>query len=161
MPQIEKKMSLEEAFQRLSARCAVAECAPYDLLRKMERWNLDEDSRQTVLQRLKKHGYVDEQRYASAYVRDKFNYAGWGKIKIMHGLRQKGISTSLAGNALDEIPDKDYRELLKQLLLSKSKGIKAKSQFERNGKLLRFAVSRGFEQWMVMECMDGLSRCAE
>ncbi len=76
----------------------------------------------------------------------------------MHGLRLKGIGLLLAERALDEIPEKDYRELLKRLLSSKSKGIKAQSQFERNAKLVRFAMSRGFEQWMVMECINDLSR---
>lgn len=153
---MKKNLSMEEAFLRLSARCAVAECAPFDLLRKMEGWGLDDESQQVVLQRLKERGYVDEQRYASAYVRDKFNYAGWGKMKIVQGLRRKGFSSSECDSAWQEINEEDYRKLLIRLLISKSKSIKAQSAFERKAKLARFALGRGFEQWLVMESLEDL-----
>ena len=153
---MKKILSMNEAFQRLSARCAVAEYAPSDLLRKMVGWGLDEEARQAVLQRLKGQNYVNEQRYASAYVRDKFNYAGWGKMKIMQGLRGKGFSPSECDRAWQEIPEDDYRRLLMRLLASKSKSVKAQSLFERKAKLARFACSRGFEQWLVMDSLEKL-----
>ena len=156
MSQMKKTLSTDEAFQRLSARCAVAACAPLDLLRKMEGWGLDEESRLAVLQRLKEQGYVNEQRYASAYVRDKFNYAGWGRMKIMQGLRGKGFSPSECDRAWQEINEEDYRKSLIRLLISKSKSIKARSAFERKAKLARFAFGRGFEQWLVMESLEEL-----
>lgn len=153
---MKKNLSMDEAFLRLSARCAVAECAPFDLLRKMEGWGLDDESRQAVLQRLKAQGYVNEQRYASAYVRDKFNYAGWGKMKIVQGLRRKGFSPSECDSVWQEINEEDYRKSLIRLLISKSKSIKAQSVFERKAKLARFALGRGFEQWIVMESLEDL-----
>ena len=153
---MKKKLSMDEAFLRLSARCAVAECAPFDMLRKMEVWGLDDESRQAVLQRLKEYGYVNEPRYASAYVHDKFNYARWGKMKIVQGLRSKGFSTSECDSAWQEINEEDYRKSLIRLLISKSKSIKARSVFERKAKLARFALGRGFEQWLVMESLEEL-----
>lgn len=156
MQHIDKKYTPEEAFSRLSARCATAECAPLDLIRKMEGWGLDETEQMTVMERLKKYKYVDEQRFASAYVRDKFQYSGWGKLKIMQGLRQKGISGEVAARAWQEIPEEEYEALLMRLLTTKSESVRAASRFEKYGKLMRFALSRGFEQWMVADCLERL-----
>ena len=51
----------------------------------------------------------------------------------------------MAWRHLNEIDEEEYLSILRDLLASKRKSIHAKDDYELNGKLMRFAVSRGFE----------------
>jgi regulatory protein len=47
------------------------------------------------------------------------------------------------------IDEDDYDELLFELLKSKLRGLKYESEYEKQGKLFRFAQSRGFENKFI------------
>ena len=64
-------------------------------------------------------------------------------------LREKGIEKEDINCALDEIDDGEYQELLAALLKNKSKTIKYDFEYEKQGKLFRFAQSRGFENQVI------------
>ena len=55
---------------------------------------------------------------------------------------------------LDAIPDEKYIEILRPLINSKRKTVKAKSEYEANMKLIKFALGRGFEMKIIRQCMD-------
>ena len=92
-------------------------------------------------------------RYAKAFVRDKYRFNQWGKIKIAQSLRQKHLASADILVAMEEIDDEEYFSILEHLLERKLQGIKARNVFERNGKLIRFAASRGYEMDDVLRCM--------
>ena len=93
---------------------------------------------------LKKERYLDTQRFCKAFVRDKYRFARWGRMKIAQALRQKQLSSEDIAAGLDEIDETEYCENLKELLRQKSKTVSGKNEYERNTKLIRFAVGRGF-----------------
>lgn len=47
-----------------------------------------------TLGRLETESYIDEARYARAFVNDKFRFDHWGRIKIRYALRQRVYQTS-------------------------------------------------------------------
>ena len=156
---MKKEMTEQEAFLQLASLCANAEHCQHEMLEKMRKWELPEAVQARVMARLVKERYVDDERYARAFVKDKIRYNKWGRRKVQQALWLKHIDGAIQQTVLDEIDDDEYLKVLKPLLKQKSKGIKAESDYERNQKLVRFALGRGFtfdiiRQWLDVEDME-------
>lgn len=151
---MKKEMTEQEAFLQLASLCANAEHCQHEMLEKMRKWELTEAVQARVMARLVKERYVDDERYARAFVKDKIRYNKWGRRKVKQALWLKRIDDNIQQTVLDEISDEEYLKVLKPLLKQKSKGIKAESDYERNQKLVRFALSRGFTFDIIRQCLD-------
>ncbi len=149
-----KQKSEQEAFLTLAALCAQAEHCQYEMMEKMRRWEMDEESQAHVMERLTKEHYVDDERFARAFVKDKLRYNKWGRRKIEQALWQKHIDESIRQQALDDIDDEEYLSVLQPLLKQKRKTTKATDDYELNRKLVRFALGRGFTFDIIRQCLD-------
>lgn len=144
----------EEAFNRVASYCSAAEHCRAEISEKLQRWGIAYKTIGEILDRLTKEKYIDEERFCRAFVKDKFRFAKWGKMKIAQELYMKKIPSDVAWRHLNEIDDQEYLSLLESLLASKRKSIHAKDDYELNGKLMRFAMSRGFEMKDIKRCID-------
>lgn len=144
----------EEAYARAAARCAVKEYCRADWLRKLREVGVGEADAEAVVARLEREGFVDESRYARAFVHDKWEYDRWGRIKIRAALRQKGLSATDVDEALAQIDEEAYAAGLRALLAAKRRTVKADSDYARRQKLARFAAGRGFEPVLVVRMLD-------
>ena len=151
---MKKEMTEQEAYLQLAALCAQAEHCEQEMRDKMKRWELDETVQNRIIERLVKERYIDNERYARAFVKDKIRYNKWGRRKVQQGLWMKRIDASIQQQALDEIDEKEYLDVLRPLLKQKRKGIKASSDYELNQKLVRFALGRGFTFDIIRQCLD-------
>ena len=124
------------------------------MLEKMRRWELPEEEQARVMQRLISERYVDDERYARAFVKDKVRYNKWGRRKVEQALWQKHIDEDIRQRVLDEVDDEEYLSVLRPLLKQKRKSTKANSDYELNQKLVRFAISRGFTYDIIRQCLD-------
>ena len=122
-----------------------------EVWKKLDTTDLTQQEKERIVHRLLDEGYVDEARYARAFVRDKFRFNDWGRMKIAQGLRAKQISEAAIRNALTEIDDDDYRRALRKALQAKQRTLREGNEYERNGKLIRFALGRGFEMAVVLQ----------
>ena len=147
-------MTEQEAYLRLAALCAQAEHCEQEMRDKMRRWGLDETAQDKVVERLTKERYIDEERYARAFVKDKIRYNKWGRRKVQQALWMKHISDDIQQQVLDEIDEKEYLDVLRPLLKQKRKSVKAASDYEMNQKLVRFALGRGFTFDIIRQCLD-------
>ena len=84
-------MTADEVLYKLAARCSVSEQCMSDIEAKLAKFDLPEEEKIRILRHLVEEKYVDDERYAEAYVRDKYRFNKWGRIKIAQGLRMKGI----------------------------------------------------------------------
>lgn len=148
------EISPDEALKKLSALCAKTEHSTGEMRDKMRRWGLSEKDQAAVIAKLVEHQYVDDERFARAFVRDKLLYNHWGERKIAQALWQKGITDDIARAALSEIGCEEYSEQLRPLLDNKARSIKADSEYERRQKLIRFALGRGFGMDEILSCLD-------
>ena len=144
----------QEAYLTLTALCAQAEHCQWEMLEKMRRWEVPEEAQARVMQRLVKEKYVDDERYAEAFVKDKIRYNKWGRRKVDQGLWQKHIDADIRKRVLDEVDDDEYLSVLRPLLKQKRKTTKANSDYELNQKLMRFAMGRGFTFDIIRQCID-------
>ena len=147
-------MTEQEAYLQLAALCAQAEHCQQEMRDKMRRWELDESVQNRIIDRLIKERYVDDERYARAFVKDKIRYNKWGRRKVQQALWQKRIDADIQQRVLDEIDEKEYLDVLRPLLKQKRKSIRAANDYELNQKLARFALSRGFTFDLIRQCMD-------
>ena len=146
--------SEKEAYLTLAALCAQAEHCQWEMLEKMRRWEVPEEAQARVMQRLVKERYVDDERYAQAFVKDKIRYNKWGRRKVEQALWQKHIDEDIRKRVLDEVDDDEYLKVLRPLLKQKRKSTKANSDYELNQKLMRFAMGRGFTFDIIRQCLD-------
>jgi regulatory protein len=147
-------MTADEILYKLAARCSTSEQCLSDVEAKLKRYDLSEEERTRILQHLVEEKYIDDKRYAEAFVRDKYRFNKWGRIKIAQGLRMKGIDNGTVNEAMELIDETEYLHILRELIKAKRKSIRGKSDYEVNGKLTRFAIGRGFEFAAIRSCMD-------
>ena len=148
------RRSENDAYLTLAALCAQAEHCQWEMQEKMRRWELPEEEQARVMQRLVSERYVDDERYARAFVKDKVRYNKWGRRKVEQALWQKHIDDDIRQRVLDEVDDSEYLAVLKPLLQQKRRSTKAANDYELNQKLVRFAVSRGFTFDIIRQCLE-------
>ena len=109
-----------------------------------------------MLARLVAERFIDDARYAEAFVRDKLNLSGWGVYKIGATLRAKGLSADVVAAALEQSSSSDMEARLEALIRRKAPSVKAKSAFERRAKLMRYALSQGYDYEMARICVESV-----
>lgn len=149
-----KQKTEADAYLTLAALCAQAEHCQYEMLEKMKRWDLSEEAQARIMAKLIAERYVDDLRYARAFVNDKIHYNKWGRRKVQQGLWMKRIDKVIQREVLDEIDEKEYLNILKPMLKQKRRSIKAANDYEMNQKLVRFALGRGFTFDIIRQCLD-------
>ena len=149
-----KPMSEEQALARLTALCASAEHCTGEMIDKMTKWEISEEAQARIMEHLVKNKYVDDERYCRAFVHDKMEYNHWGRRKIEQALYVKHVDKAIQKTVLDEIPDEDFIDILRPLIVQKRRQTRANSEYEMNMKLMRFAASRGFTIEQIRQCID-------
>jgi regulatory protein len=136
-------------LQRAAAHCSRKEQSSFQVREKLREWGAPGEWTEQILQTLQEQKYVDDRRFASLFVKDKFRLNKWGKVKIAHMLHQHGISEELTRLSLDEIDDEEYYNACRQLTRNKSVSLKERNPFTRKGKLFRYLSGRGFESDLI------------
>ena len=151
---MKKEMTEQEAYLQLATLCAQAEHCEQEMRDKMKRWEIDETVQNRIIVRLVKERYIDNERYARAFVKDKIRYNKWGMRKVQQALWMKRIDNDIQQRVLDEIDEKEYLDVLRPLLKQKRKSTKAANDYELNQKLVRFALGRGFTFDIIRQCLE-------
>jgi regulatory protein len=149
-----KNYSTDELLNFAASLCAASERCTSEMLDKLKRRGAAPDVAQAIVDKLQKEHFIDELRYARAFVRDKYRFDRWGKQKIRMMLYTKSISPKNIDIALTEINREDYLTNLSDLLQNKQKNVKAKDDYERRAKIIRFALSKGYEMDDILFVLD-------
>ena len=152
MAEIQFKTALTKAMRLCSQR----EMCKSDIETKLELWGVTKSDSHKILDILHNENFINEERYAKAFVNDKFTYNKWGKIKIASQLRTKKIPTAIINSALDVIDNDHYIATLETILKLHKKSVKAKNDYELKSKLIRFGLSRGFESYLLYELLGNV-----
>ena len=151
-------MSDKERYNTLlnkaMAYCAGKESCRTDAGQKLASWGADDKEIENIINQLVKEKFIDEERYATAFVKDKFRQNKWGKVKIAVVLRMKKIGDETISKAMDSIDEAEYLDLLKSIVEKQRKTVRAKNQYELKGKLLRHCLSKGFESHLLYNILN-------
>jgi len=162
MDKITKKTLSDEAILlRVRKYCALRERSKKEVSKKLSDLGVMEDKALLIIEKLQQEGFLNENRYVSAYARGKFRNKKWGRKKIEMELKKQGITKELLQKGLNEIESRDYLQVLDKLLLKKWKTLKAKTdhaEYSDNDlfspamqKLLNYAMQKGFEYDIIVD----------
>ena len=151
----------EQALASLMRTCARAERCSSDALRSMRRWGLSDADARGVLERLVRERFIDDGRYAEAYVREKMRFSGWGERKIRAALRAKYIAPAIIDRAMAQLVPEEDTSRLEEVLRKKAAKTTARDLYDLKGKLVRFGMSRGFDLDDVLEITEQILRARE
>ena len=146
---MKKEYTLEELLHKAASYCSISEHCVLEVEDKLTAWGVSDEDKRKIIDRLKSEDFINEKRYCTYFVKDKFRFNKWGKIKISYNLKAKGLDKEVVQNAMSTIDDGEYEELLASLLKAKLVGLKYEFEYEKQGKLFRFAQSRGFENNVI------------
>lgn len=145
---------LIKALDYAMSYCARGERTETEVRQKLDRFELTAEEMSGIFQNLRSEGFIDHDRFARMYCREKFSQNQWGKIKIRKALERKGLDESSIQKGLQEIDPEAYQDLLKTHLMSKLAKLKDTNIFIRKGKLFRFAAQKGFEPDLIYRLID-------
>jgi regulatory protein len=145
--------TLQEARRKAEHYCAWQERCHSEVDNKLSELGLNTEERGEIMSFLIKEGFLNEERFARAYARGKFRQLQWGRIKIVQGLKQKGLNQTLINLALSEIAEEDYMETLVGLAQKKARSLKG-PMLQRKAALLRYLQGRGFESEQAYKIVD-------
>ena len=146
-----KPLSPEQVLDKMAKYCAYQERCVKDVTEKLKTFEIGDKEKEAILSYLIDNRFVNNERFAKAFVRGKINQSGWGLNKIRFHLMQKGISKELIDEALQAFDEEMYRQRLIEVLTTKAKTVKAANDFEKKRKLAAYAIQKGFEAPLVWE----------
>ena len=144
-------MTADQILDKMAKYCAYQERSVKEVTDKLKTFEISEKNREEIINYLIDNKFVNDERFAHAFVRGKINQSGWGVNKIRFHLIQKGVSKEIIDEALQSFDEEAYRQRLVEVLKAKAKTVKAVNDFERNRKLAAYAIQKGFEAPLVWE----------
>ena len=146
-------MDYNSAYKKAARLCGQQEHCCTDIKEKLVKWGSTPETVKNVITNLVNEKFIDENRYAGFYARDKFKLNGWGKQRIIWNLRQKKIKDDIIQTAIKTIDQDEYEKKLLKMLQEKSEKIKDKVLAEKKAVIVTFASSRGFEMNEIMKLL--------
>lgn len=149
-PKERRTKTPEQALSALMRLCARAEKSEGDARRLMHGWGVAEADAEKVLARLVGERFIDDARYAEAFVREKLRLSGWGEYKLRAALQRKGIARETIDAALQQIDRTGMADRLAEQLARKARNIRTNTPYELKTKLIRYGLSLGYDYEAVL-----------
>ena len=148
----EYRSKLYHYFMKLLAR---REYSRAELNRKAHQKGYDNRLITILLDEFEANDYISDQRYARAFVKDKFSINRWGPIKIKSHLIKKGIDKKIADQVITSfITDDEMFSTCQKLLSKKASHFKREDdQYKRQQKMMRYLASRGFPSYICIKAV--------
>lgn len=152
----QKTYTVNEATKILENYCAYQERCHKEVEQKLYGLNMISIAKEQIILHLLQHNFLNEERFAKAFVRGKFSIKKWGKVKIINELKFKGISAYNINSGLQEINQEDYLKTIQVAAEKKLNLIKEPTKFKKSTKLATFLISKGFESELVYKIIKDL-----
>jgi len=144
------------ALNKAMVLCSSREYCCEDIRSKLTVLGVDNVDSEKIIGILLEENFLNESRYAAAFVQDKFKYNKWGKVKIAAHLKFKKVNSRVINTALDSIDNELYIRSLHDIIENHRKMVKSKNQYDLKAKLLRYGLSKGFESSLLYEILNGM-----
>ncbi|GAA4792434.1 regulatory protein RecX [Olivibacter ginsenosidimutans] len=149
-----KRLTPAQAKLKAEHYCAYQERCQQEVRDKLYSWGLYPEAVETIIAELILDNFLNEERFAKAYVSGKFTMKGWGKRKIQQGLKQKQVPTRMIKEALAGIDATTYYDQLCTILTKKGRLIKEVDAYKRKAKLAQYAIGRGYESDLIFDILN-------
>lgn len=149
-----KYWSVAEARVKIAAYCAYQERCQEEVRTKLAEKGLFGDQAEELISHLIEEGFMNEERFAQAFVRGKFNLKKWGRNKITQELKLRKVSPNCIKSGMKEIDPEEYWQMLLRLVEKKSGFVKDPDQFKKKYKIQQYLIGRGFESDLVQSAVE-------
>jgi regulatory protein len=153
-----KKISLAKAKERIAAYCAYQERCISEVRNKLEEFELDPSQIDPILEKLTEEGFLNERRFAEAFVRGRFTVKKWGRVRIRQELKMRDIPEDIILKALELIDGDEYWSVLKYLAERKWQLTQESNILKKKAKMYRFLMFRGFENDLIRDTIEELTK---
>jgi regulatory protein len=144
------RVSREGALQKLKHYCGYQERSHSEAKQKLYALGLFKKEVEELLSDLIQEGYLNEERFAIQFASGKFRIKGWGKQKILQGLKQKGVSPYCIRKALDGIDQEEYQKSFRKQADKKWSSLRSESNiFVKKTKWRNYLLQKGFESSLI------------
>ena len=144
-------MTLSVAIEKLKSYCAYQERCHKEVVDKAYKLGLYKTDVDQAIITLIQENFLNEERFAEAFVSGKFRIKKWGRTKIVGQLKQKGISDYCIKKGLKQIDESEYFNTIHYWLERKQREVNEVDRFKKNGKIASFLIQKGFEPGLVWE----------
>lgn len=151
-----KTYTIEEAQKVMERYCAYQERCHKEVVRKLQTMHMIPEAIDIIVTHLIRNNFLNETRFAKAFVRGKFLYKKWGKNRLINELKQREISRYNIDIALKEIEEEDYLLALDELAKKRLKTIKEPNVWKKRKKLSDYLLYRGWEGHLVFDKVNEL-----
>ncbi|MGI6717673.1 MAG: regulatory protein RecX [Bacteroidales bacterium] len=135
----------EVVYSKISFLCSKKEMCFFDVLNYLRKYkNLTKEEKIEIANKLKEENFIDEQRFANAFVNDSYKYNKWGKLKIINELKSKNIPQDIIDNAINTI-DPEIYESIKNNLAENKRNLISDDDQQKELKVKKYLYSKGFE----------------
>jgi regulatory protein len=141
----------DEAVLNIQKYCALQERCHQEVRFKLIEHGIYGDILEELIADLISNDFLNEERFAKTYARGKFRMKNWGRNKIIHELKLRKVSNYCINEALKEIDENDYIQILEKIIEKKITSTTFTNQFDRLKKLTDFALSKGYEYEIIQD----------
>lgn len=149
-----RQQTYETALQKCAALCARAEHSAFEIRKKLYTWKMSKADIERIIAYLYSSDFLNDCRFAEAFINDKARFDGWGRIKIRFHLKQHGIASEVIDEAMEVIDEEEYISNMRMMLQQKNKLLREPDVHKRKQALARFATSRGFESSLFLPMLS-------
>ncbi len=149
--------SLQDIKLKIEQYCVYQDRCQYEVEQKLKPYNLNNEEIDIIIKDLINQKFLNEVRYVQSYTRGSYRYKKWGWNKIKANLLAKHIARPHIDKGYLEIDQNEYKEIIYTELLKKWPNVKAKSDFEKKNKLIRFGTGRGYEYDIINAFLETLN----
>jgi regulatory protein len=149
-----KQLTKEQALQKLKHYCGYQERCHQEVQQKLYElgvWKKDHDE---IIAALIEENYLNEERFAEAFVGGKWRMKQWGRVKIKYELKQRQVSEYCIKKAMKQIPEEEYLQVLKELATEKYAALKSDQYIVRRKKTMDYLLQKGFESELVRQALE-------
>lgn len=147
-----------ELLRQAQNLCSAREYCVSEIRGKLQKWGCnDEKVSGRIISKLIEERFLDEARYCRAFALDHFRYQKWGRIKISAAMKMKHLPSEYISAGLAAIDEDEYIETLKVIITSFRKSVRAKNRYDLRNRLMRHALSKGYESSLIFQALDTLT----
>lgn len=151
-----KTYTVEEALVKLQKYCSYQDRCHKEVAQKLKEMQMISQASEQIILKLIEGNFLNEERFAMAYVRGKFRIKKWGKRRLVSELKQRQISKYIINKAINQISEDDYKITFEVLAERKATSLLGKSKLEKKKKLADYLLYRGWESHLVYEKVNQL-----
>ncbi|WP_369998678.1 regulatory protein RecX [Winogradskyella sp.] len=147
----QKTYTVDEAQKKLENYCAYQERCHKEVREKLREMRMIPEAVDKIMVYLIQNNYLNEERFAKAFVRGKFRIKKWGKNRLIRELKFRDISKFSIDTALKEIDADAYHQTLEELVQKRIAQVKEKNSYKKKRKVADYLLYRGWESHLVYQ----------